>query len=233
MTPEERAAYEARRRAQKPGTLAERARRKADRQAREDLDAAAKRAAAREAALQATGSVEAPAAPPPAAPPVAPLPTTKRPGAGAALPPADALGQPRAEKPAPAPAPGRAGPIPDNRKEDDVTETYSPDGGEEEHIRRARRRIRTEGVPIALAAAIEIAQNPKAAASARTAAINALLRAGGLFGEQPEPPTNRPEDMSLDELRRRSDAADADYERAMAALAAAEAEAAAEPGFMD
>lgn len=69
--------------------------------------------------------------------------------------------------------------------------------------RRAIRRVKLEGLDAAVSAAIEIARDPKAPSQARAAAVNALLRAGGLFGKPADEDEGTPaHEMTYAQLQR-------------------------------
>lgn len=66
---------------------------------------------------------------------------------------------------------------------DDDFDDFDEDEGMEEARFRNLQRIRTEGLDAATDAALGLLRDPKAPAQAKSAAINAIYRVSGLFGD--------------------------------------------------
>lgn len=74
--------------------------------------------------------------------------------------------------------------------------TESPD----EALARNMHRIRTEGLDAATDAALVLLRDPKAPAQAKSATINAIYRASGLFGRSDEESDLEPHEMTPAQL---------------------------------
>ncbi|SFP31584.1 hypothetical protein [Tranquillimonas alkanivorans] len=69
-------------------------------------------------------------------------------------------------------------------------------------LARNMHRIRTEGLDAATDAGIRLLQDPKAPAQAKSATINAMFRASGLFGKQEDEEELEPHEMTSAQLDR-------------------------------
>ena len=82
----------------------------------------------------------------------------------------------------------------------DAQQQETPD----EALRRNMRRLKTEGLDAATEAAIALLRDPEAPAQARSATINAVYRAVGLFGGAVDDEENvQPHEMTADQLQAR------------------------------
>ena len=73
----------------------------------------------------------------------------------------------------------------------------------DEALRRNMRRLKTEGLDAATEAAITLLRDPEAPAQARSATINAVYWAVGLFGGAVDDEENvQPHEMTADQLQR-------------------------------
>lgn len=72
-----------------------------------------------------------------------------------------------------------------------------------EALRRNVRRLKTEGMDAATDAAISLLRDPKAPAQAKSATINAVYRAAGLFGKPADEGENlQPHEMTGEQIQR-------------------------------
>lgn len=79
----------------------------------------------------------------------------------------------------------------------------------EEALERNLERIRTEGLDAATEAALVLLRDPNAPAQAKSATINAMFRASGLFGrsdEQTEPELHEMTPAQLEKAIKRAEA---------------------------
>ncbi len=72
----------------------------------------------------------------------------------------------------------------------------------EEALERNLHRIRTEGLDAATEAALAVLRDPKAPAQAKSATINAVYRASGLFGRSEDDSEPEPYEMTPEQLDR-------------------------------
>lgn len=72
----------------------------------------------------------------------------------------------------------------------------------EDAFDRNLRRIKTEGLDAATNAAITLLHDPKSPAQARSATINAVFRASGLFATPEEEGELQPSEMTAGQLQR-------------------------------
>ena len=73
----------------------------------------------------------------------------------------------------------------------------------DEALRRNMRRLKTEGLDAATEAAIALLRDPETPAQARSATINAVYRAAGLFGSAVDDEENvQPHEMTAEQLQR-------------------------------
>jgi hypothetical protein len=76
------------------------------------------------------------------------------------------------------------------------------DSTPEETLARNLRRIKTEGLDAATNAALQLLRDPKAPAQAKSATINAMYRASGLFGRTEEDTIPELHEMTSTQLNR-------------------------------
>ncbi|UAB91540.1 hypothetical protein I5192_20105 (plasmid) [Ruegeria sp. SCSIO 43209] len=72
----------------------------------------------------------------------------------------------------------------------------------EEALTRTQVRIKTEGLEAATDAALQLLRDPKAPAQAKSATINAIYRASGLFGRTDDETQPEPHEMTPEQLQR-------------------------------
>lgn len=72
----------------------------------------------------------------------------------------------------------------------------------EEALTRTQVRIKTEGLEAATDAALMLLRDPKAPAQAKSATINAIYRASGLFGRTDDETQPEPHEMTPEQLQR-------------------------------
>lgn len=77
--------------------------------------------------------------------------------------------------------------------------TETPD----QALRRNVKRLKVEGLDAATDAAISLLRDPKATGAAKSATINAVFRAAGLFGKSADEDENlQPHEMTGEQLQR-------------------------------
>jgi hypothetical protein len=81
--------------------------------------------------------------------------------------------------------------------------TYDHDETPEEALERNLDRIRTEGLDAATEAALALLRDPKAPAQAKSATINAIFRASGLFSRDDDGSEVEPQEMTTAQMERR------------------------------
>lgn len=74
---------------------------------------------------------------------------------------------------------------------------------DERELDKVRKLVRTRGVRAAAMALIDVCEDKKAPAPARSTAGTSLFRAAGMFGKVEDPGTKDIAEMSGDEIRRR------------------------------
>lgn len=81
--------------------------------------------------------------------------------------------------------------------------TRKPKNAAEDALARNMLRIRTEGLDAATDAAISLLRDPKAPAQAKSATVNAIYRANGLFGSSARDEDDlEPHEMTAEQLER-------------------------------
>jgi hypothetical protein len=80
--------------------------------------------------------------------------------------------------------------------------TYDHDETPEEALERNLERIRTEGLDAATEAALALLRDAKAPAQAKSATINAIFRASGLFSRDDDGSEVEPHQMTAEQLAR-------------------------------
>ncbi len=78
----------------------------------------------------------------------------------------------------------------------------TPDETPDEALERNLRRIRTEGLDAATDAAISLLRDPKAPAQAKSATVNAMYRASGLFGRADDAGETELHEMTAEQIAR-------------------------------